>query len=96
MSDFWKNNSPLDPEHKDVLLWIAKKISWKGHESKLLHRIRKKARNKDFSVRDIKFLSKLINQQKKKGYRSFEELVYYFPGKDAEMLERKYYEKFTK
>jgi hypothetical protein len=96
MSDFWKNNSTLDPEHKDLLLKIAKKISWKGYYMKLLKRIRKLARAKDFSVREDKLLSKLVNQQRRKGYRNFEELVYYFPGKDAEMLERKYYEKFTK
>lgn len=96
ISDFWRDNSSLDPEHKNILFEIAQEVEWRGRESKLLKRIRKQARNKKFSVRDIKHLSKLVNQQRRKGYRNFDELVYYFPGKDSQTLEMTYYQNFKK
>ena len=61
----------------------------------LLKRIRKIGNNKKFSVRDTKYLRKLINKQIKKGYTDFEEILEEFPGKTVEMLEAKYNEKFN-
>ena len=96
MADFWKNSLPLELEHKEVLFKLAAEVSWRGRESKLLKRIRRLAKKEGFSVRDTKLLSKLVNQQRRRGYRNFDELAYYFPGKDAEMLEATYYQYFKK
>ena len=60
----------------------------------LLARIQKIGRNRtNFTIREVKFLKKLINQQKKDGYTDFEEVADHFPGKSVETLENKYYEK---
>jgi hypothetical protein len=73
-----------------VLHEVARKVSWRGRASKLLNRIRKITKNKKFSVRDAKLLSKLANQQKKKGSINLEEISYYFPGKSLQMIEEEY------
>jgi hypothetical protein len=90
--DFWKNDRWLSPEHKIVLAHVKKEINWKGTKNELLKRIRRQARILGFSARDVKLITKMINQQKRNGYRDFEALVYYFPGKTAEMIQEKYKE----
>jgi hypothetical protein len=92
ISDFWKGNKGLPAYHMEVLDEIKREIDWKGTKSELLKRIRKLGRSLEFSARDVKFLKKLINQQRKKGYLNFEEVLYYFPGKSLKHIEDKFHQ----
>ena len=47
-----------------------------------------------FSVREVKLLRKLINNQKKRGYVNYSEIHDQFPGKSLKLLEKKYNEKY--
>ena len=92
VTDFWKNDRWLPPEHKNILAQVKKEINWRGTKKELLKRIRKQARMTEFSAREVKLITKLVNQQKKHGFRDFKAMVYYFPGKSVEMIEEKYKE----
>lgn len=92
ISDFWKGGKGLPAYHMDVLDEIKKEIDWKGTKNELLKRVRKLGKSAGFSARDTKFLKKLINQQRKKGYLDFEEVLYYFPGKSVEQVRDQYYQ----
>lgn len=92
ISDFWKKDKGILAYHMNVLSEIKREIDWRGTRNKLLKRIRKLGRSPDFSARDIRLLKKLANQQRKKGYLDFEEMLYYFPGKSIEQVRDKYYQ----
>ena len=70
-------------------------MKWRRNRKKdLLRRIRKIGLRKTFSVREIKLLRKLINQQVKEGFIDFEAIHGQFPGKTIEQLKEKYNQKF--
>jgi hypothetical protein len=79
-----------------LLIKIREKIDWRGPKIELLRRIRRLGRSKKFTVRDVKLLRKIVNQQKREGYTDFKAALYYFPGKSVEMIERKYNEKYRR
>ena len=45
-------------------------------------------------MRDTKYLRKLINNQRKKNYTNYEEVLHEFPGKTVELLRKEYNKKF--
>lgn len=93
--EFWKKDEKINSVHKSILCRIVSETNWKGTKNELLSRMRKVALNSTFSVRDVKLLRKLVNEQKRNGYTNFEEVLYYFPGKSLEMIEEKYNEKYS-
>ena len=95
ISAFMIKNHEITDMMMGILRIIKKKLNWKRSKMVLIRRIRRIANNDKFSVRDTKYLRKLINKQIKKGYTDFEEVLYEFPGKTVEMLEKKYNEKFN-
>ena len=96
LSDFEGNNFPLSDRLMDVLDELISMTKWrKSRKFELLQRSRKMIMNKTFSIRDKKLLSKLVNQQKRQGFINYEEIVYYFPGKTAKMLEIQYVNRKT-
>lgn len=82
---------PLSKKLMQILEDLIEEISWRrSRKIQLVQRIRKLIMDKSFSIRDTKLLSKMVNQQRRKGYIDYEELTYYFPGKTADMLSEHY------
>ena len=93
IEQFINKEREITKEMLKVLKIIKKKIGWKRSKNILLQRIQKIGNNSKFSVRENKLLRKLINQQRRNGYTSFEEILDHFPGKTIEILQTKYSEK---
>jgi hypothetical protein len=94
IEDFWKDNEILRPQLYKLLLKVKEEINWGGPKVELLKRIRKLGKSTTFTVREVKLLRKLINQQKREGYTDFKAVLYYFPGKSLKMVRNKYNEKY--
>ena len=77
-----------------MLIKVESKFDWRSGRPTLLKRIWRVGTNTSFSVRDKKLLRKLVNQQVREGYKDFQKILHFFPGKTIEMLEKKYNEKF--
>ena len=92
IEDFWKSFYELNSHQIKILEELSEKVMWKRKNFTSLHsRICKiGARRETFTVREIKFLKKMVNRQLRKGYTNFQELVYYFPGKTVDKLTEKY------
>ena len=95
ISLFWENTNRVKGDLYEILKLIEKKFNWRNGRLGLLRRIRKIAKNSNFSVREKKLLRKLVNQQVREGYQDFKAILHFFPGKTIEMLQRKYNEKFS-
>ncbi|CAI2363226.1 unnamed protein product [Moneuplotes crassus] len=94
IEEFWNSFDTLKKVHVKILKELSDKVMWKRKNFVSLHsRIRKIGEKRHtFTVREVKFLKKMVNKQQRKGRTDFNELVYYFPGKKEEQLIRKYNE----
>ena len=93
IDNFWANDESLAEEEAKILLQLALEINWKRNRKlDLLKRIRRIARKTSFSVRETRFLGKLVKQQIKEGYQDFRTILDYFPGKTFRMV-RDHYKK---
>lgn len=91
ISKFEGTKFPLSKKLMQILEDLIEEISWRrSRKQQLVQRIRKLIMDPSFSIRDTKLLSKMVNQQRKKGYTDYQELLYYFPGKTVEMLSDHY------
>lgn len=93
MSKFWENNEKPEGTYKQIFMELKQSIEWKCTHKDLLKRIRKIGRCTKFTARETKLLRKLINQQMRESEVNFDQVMFYFPGKTAEMLENQYYNK---
>ncbi|CAI2384366.1 unnamed protein product [Moneuplotes crassus] len=91
LSCFSFPKDPLSKDVKSVLDELMKEVEWRTNRKEdLLRRIIKYTTNSTFSVRDGKLLRRLVRSQIKKGEVDYSSLLYYFPGKTAEQLEKEY------
>ncbi|CAI2382893.1 unnamed protein product [Moneuplotes crassus] len=81
----------LSEDAGSILDELMKEVKWRTNRKEdLLRRITKYTTNSTFSVRDGKLLRRLVRSQIKKGEVDYSSLLYYFPGKTAEQLEKEY------
>lgn len=91
ITNFWSDAYPLPKPETDILIALAKKISWKRNRKlDLLKRIRRIATRKTFSVREKKLLKRIINKQKANGIEDVNEITENFPGKSIERCYEEY------
>ena len=97
IESFWENDDPLEGDKLGILKQLIVEINWrKNRKVDLLKRIRRIGRKTTFSVRETRFLGKLIHNQVEEGYRDFEVILQYFPGKTLEMVKDHYLKNFAK
>lgn len=88
---FYGTENELSEQLDAILTKLVYETKWRrSRKLELLQRIRKIAADTTFSVRDGKLLKRLVMKQLKDGEISFGDLLYYFPGKTADMLEKQY------
>mmetsp|Transcript_20613 Transcript_20613/g.18254 ORF Transcript_20613/g.18254 Transcript_20613/m.18254 type:complete len:275 (+) Transcript_20613:17-841(+) len=95
IDNFYKDDKPLQDVEAVVLLQLSLEIGWKkNRRCDLLKRIRRISRKTTFSVRETKLLKKLIQDQAKEGYKNFEVVLEYFPGKTIDILKSHFIQNF--
>ncbi|CAI2383133.1 unnamed protein product [Moneuplotes crassus] len=93
IENFWKDDLPLPKPEVSVLLELSICIGWKrNRKMDLLKRIRRTGRRKNFTVRETKFLMRLMKKEKHKETPDYEAVLENFPGKTLEGLIKTYNE----
>ena len=88
---FYDPEAQLSEELDNILTKLVYETKWRrSRKLELLQRVRKIASDTTFSVRDGKLLKRLVTKQVKNGTVDFEALLYYFPGKNVEMIKKQY------
>lgn len=91
LSQFISQEYPLKGKNLELINELAREIKWKpNRKTQLYRRIQKLANNKDFTTRELKLVSKLVNKQIRDGWVDYEEIRYYFPGKTVQMCKDAY------
>ena len=81
----WRSSAKIN----EILCQVLVQTNFKGNKTLLLKRIQKLLLSQEYSVREEKLLKKLVLIQLKSGKIDFNQLEYFFPGKDSEEIRRK-------